>query len=418
MKNNGLIILMLALIAGLVFLMATSNSDQQVNFANRQNEPASALFGQLNSNNVQGRINPGRITPYPVKTAAYWTRPIMYENDALNLAKHDLVIVDLENMFNNRQVLLLLKSLNPNLKLIAYSNPMEIFTETHTSRPWQAQKIKEIIERRQAWLLKTIVFEAGAKMREDYARFYPGMTMLNMSSVCPKINGETYTEWIAKKIRTEILVDSIWDGYFMDNGTSNIAWTNHQDGQRKSIDIDGNRRPDSDAYVDLKWKEGVNKYLDLVVSEPQPFSQRLLSFLGKKKKSVRKDMIIISNKGDLYLTDRVDGKFFEKFPNDYLGDKWAGGWGQCLQNAEKTGEYTIFNVAHANETMFALASALLLDNVYISISQDNAGVFPELEIDLGRPLEKYRHQNGIYTRRYQHGLVRVNPLAKKGEIIR
>lgn len=392
---------------------SNQSSFQPSSFRQNSNLLASNIYQQQSSAPV---FEP--VKPYPVKTAVYWTHPLLYDVDLPRLAKHDIAIIDLENMFNNRERLVALKALNPQLKLLAYSNPMEIFNTVHQSRPWQRQIIKEITQRRQAWILKTIAMNQDGSLSQNYARFYPGMTMLNMSSSCPKIAGETYTQWIAGKVREEILADPIWDGYFMDNGTSNIAWTNYQDSQSKKIDINGNLKPDRDAYVDHKWAEGVNQYLNLLTSEPQTLNQRLLSFFGKNKKEKKRDLIIISNKGDLFLRDRVQGKFFEKFPNDYLGDKWAGGWLQCLKNAEQTGVYTIFNASHVNEAMFVLASALLLDNVYVSIAQDNAGYFPEFEVDLGRPLEKYRESDGIYTRRYQWGTVKVNPLARTGEILR
>jgi len=351
------------------------------------------------------------IEPYPIKTAAYWTSPIMRAEDLMSLARHDIVIADLENMFNNRASLLQLKGLNPKLLLLAYSNPMEIWTTRYSSRPWQNKVINEIINNRQKWLLKTVTTDS---LKGDFAVFWPGMVMLNLSSACPKINGKTYGEWMAEKISTEILSDPIWDGYFQDNGTVNISWVYPNPNQK--IDINGDGQPDPDAFVDRKWKEGIEKYLSIIVKNLRP-RKGFWNFLAKKHpRDARDEFFIITNKGDTNLLQFVDGKFFEKFPNDYLGDKWAGGWLQCVNNARITGPLTIFQVNRA-EINFGLASALLFDNIYLAVSQDDAGVFPQLYLDLGKPLNSFQRKGNIFVREYEHYRIRVDPLNRFGEII-
>jgi hypothetical protein len=347
------------------------------------------------------------VTPYPVKSTAYWTKPSMSLNDAQSLARHDFLVVDLENKFNNYQVLQALKSFNPNLKLIPYSNPMEIHLTKYSDRPWQNRVIDEIITSRSTWLLKTIspIKREGfiatwiAKImgdpdrKEDYAKFWSGMLMLNMSSACPKIDGQTYSEWMAQKLNREVLQDPIWDGYFQDNGTGNISWTN------SGIDIDGNQTADNDLVVDQKWKEGMS------------------NFLIQIKNAHSRTFIVITNKGSLDFLNVTSGKWFENFPNDYLGDKWADGWRQCLFNAKKMGPYTVFQANRANIN-FVLASTLLLDNVYVAVSQDDAGIFPELEIETGKPLGSFESHGGIYYREYEKVRVTVDPLKKIGLIIK
>lgn len=346
------------------------------------------------------------VSPYSVKSTAYWTKPTLSLSEAQSLARHDFLVVDLENKFNNYQVLRALKELNPGLKLLAYSNPMEIHLVKYSDRPWQNRIIDEIVTTHSAWLLKTIspinyegfIATWVAKImgdpdrKEDYAKFWSGMLMLNMSSTCPKIDGQNYEEWMAQKLNREVLQDPIWDGYFQDNGTGNISWTNP--GQ---IDIDGNQEADNDALVDQKWKEGMT------------------NFLLQIKNAHSRAFIIITNKGSLDFLNITSGKWFENFPNDYLGDKWANGWRQCFENSKKMGPYTVFQGNRSNID-FVLASTLLLDNVYLAISQDDAGIFPELEIETGRPLGRYESKNGIYYREYEKVSVMVDPLKQIGKI--
>lgn len=357
---------------------------------------------------LTGKNNQASFKPYAIKGATYWTKPTLSLNEVQNLAKYRLVVVDLENKFNNYQSLVALKQLNPDLKLLCYSNPMEIFTMRYNDRPWQNKVIDEIVHHRQAWLLKTItpIKREGfikywlAKIfgdpdyQEGYAKFWNGMLMLNMSATCPRINGQTYQEWMSAKLNREILSDPIWDGYFQDNGTGNISWT-----QPKIIDINGDQKADDDVQVDINWKKGMSDFLNNIRRGHQP------------------NFIIVTNKGSLDFLNTTNGKWFENFPNDYLGDKWAKGWRQCLHNAEKMGNYTIFQGNRAN-IAFVSASALLLDNVYVAVSQDDSGLFPELEIQTGKPLGKYENRGGIYYREYEKVLVTVDPLKEIGLITR
>lgn len=346
------------------------------------------------------QMNIAPVANYPIKTAAYWTSPTMGERDALNLARHDLLIIDLENKFNNRYRLLEIKKMNPDIIILAYSNPMEIFTTLYQTRPWQNKVIKEITEKRPAWLLKTVSQE---RQSLQFANFWPGMIMLNISATCPRINGERYYQWMAKKLKREILSDPIFDGYFQDNGTVNISWV-YQNKPEK-IDINSDNQPDSDAFIDKSWSKGQNRFLRSI--HGYSFWRNL--FRSRK-------MLILSNKGDTNLLKYVDGKFFEKFPNDYLGDKWAFGWGQSMSNARKTGPYTILQVER-HLLQFGLASTLLLDNAYIAVGQDNAGVFPEFEIDPGKPRGQSTSYDNLYARDYENLRVEVDPLLQKSAII-
>lgn len=364
------------------------------------------IFLSLCSLTMVGQASENASAPYAIKSATYWTKPTLSPNEARNLAKYQMVIVDLENKFNNYQSLVLLKQLNPNLKLLCYSNPMEIFLKKYSDRPWQNKVIDEIVSQRQAWLLKTISpieregffkywfsrIMGDPQFKEDYAKFWNGMLMLNMSASCPKIDGKTYAEWMADKLNQEILSDPIWDGYFQDNGTGNISWT-----QPKIIDIDGDQTADNDVMVDHNWKKGMD------------------GFLNSIRYRHGSNFIIVTNKGSLDFLDVSNGKLFENFPNDYLGDRWANGWRQCLHNAQKMGPYTIFQ-GNRNNISFVAASALLLDNVYVAISQDDSGLFPELEIKTGKPLGKYETKGGIYYREYEKVSVAVDPLKGTGII--
>ncbi|MFA6995191.1 MAG: putative glycoside hydrolase [Patescibacteria group bacterium] len=315
--------------------------------------------------------------------ANYWTSPKMSETVAKSLAGNDLIIVDVDNWKNNRENLQLLKKLNPNILLIIYTNLLEVFPNAGINRPWQQALANEIYTKFPVWLLKTD--------RRNEAVFTPKMRMLNVSSTCPKINGQTYTDWYADKLTNGILRDSLVDGYFCDNGSGKWAWL--YSGKGEQIDADNDGQPDLDYILDNNMSEGVK------------------SFLHKIRQVMGKKFILIANKGSVEYMDDLDGRMFEDWRNDYLGDDYDGGWWQCLINGRKTGDYTIIKIKSAKDLDFAYLSAKLLGhNVYVAIGQDNSNPYPEFPTDLGK-LEK------IEIRGYfEKGIINITPSKSNAEI--
>ncbi len=216
--------------------------------------------------------------------------------------------------------------------------------------------------------------------------------MINLSTACPRENWHRYYSWYARKLNSEVLSDTIWDGYFMDNCSPNISWVSPN-----RIDINNDGKADNDQRIDMSWEKGVKR------------------FLRRIRRSNGPDFIIIGNKGDIAYLNLLDGKMFENFPNKWLGDKWADGFAKSISNAEKTGDYTILSI-NSSEIEFGLASALLLDNIYLAIGQDNDQIHYQLMIDLGESLGPYQREGDIYYRQFEKGKVLVYPLQRKGEI--
>lgn len=327
--------------------------------------------------------------------AYYWTAPRMSETVALTIAKNKnvelaakiLVIADVDNLKNNRDVLRLLKKLNPNILLIIYTNLLEVFPNAGTNRPWQQAIVDEVYTKYPSWLLKT---DRG---NEAVFTVSPKMRMLNVSSTCPRINGQTYTDWYADKLTTGILKDSLVDGYFCDNGSGKWAWL--YNGKGEKIDADNDGRADLDYILDNNMSEGIK------------------SFLHKIRQAMGKKFILIANKGSVEYMEDLDGRMFENWRNDYLGDDYDGGWWQCLINGRKTGDYTIIKIKSAKDLEFACLSAKLLGHdVYVAIGQDNSNPYPEFPTDLGK-LEKIEIKGY-----FEKGIININPSKGNAEIIK
>jgi len=199
---------------------------------------------------------------------------------------------------------------------------------------------------------------------------------------------------------TRVLSDKIWDGYFQDNATGNIAWIGSR-GDNKGLDADNDGQDDDQAILDSCWYEGVHEFISTI------------------RQAKGKEFILIGNKGSKDFLDVFDGKMFEEFPNDYLGDKKANGWYQCESNYAQTGPYTIIHAKQrANDPdyrIFILASALMGDGYY-AYAQDFYRHFPEYDKDVGKPMGPPEMKDGYWERKFTKAMVRVYPEQEKGEI--
>lgn len=337
----------------------------------------------------------GRIVHLPErpKLAVYWTSPTMGEEEADSLSRFHMVIADMENMINNRESLKRLKKNNPALKLICYSNPMEFFTRAESKRTLQNSIRKEIESNRPGYLLNQPSGEAVI--------FWPGMRMLNLSINCPVEKGQKYHEYISEFLLKKVLPDNIWDGYFMDNCTAHIAWIGNY-GKNHGIDSDNDGYLDSYDHLDEVWKMGTARFLE-----------NIRSVKGEK-------FIILGNKGSLEFREYTNGRMFEEFPNDYLGDKRDGGWYQCIENYLSLGSMSIIHARkipnNPRHRLFVLASSLMGDGYY-AYAQDFFRYFPEYS-EIGPPLDEMKSlSNGTFERNFEKAIVRVDPANKEGKII-
>ena len=320
------------------------------------------------------------------KIASYWTSPTMSLEQAKELARCHLVIADMENMVNNYSSLQSLRQLNPKLKLLAYSNPMEVFIPMVANRPLQKQLLGDLQSSYQSWFLKS--------PNGQPVIFWQGMQMLNLSSICPLVNGQRWNQYVSSFLLSKVLSDSIWDGYFMDNSGGNISWVDN--GQ---IDADADGVKDDPAVLDQAWSKGIGEFLAAI------------------RRTKGQSFILVGNKGSLEFSDILNGKMFEEFPNDYLGGKEAGGWYQSMDNYAQTGPYSIVQAKINGDSwrQFVLASALLGGGYFIH-GQNGDSWFPEYQ-DVGQPLGKMvKMPDGSWQREYKKAVIIVWPEKREGKI--
>ncbi|MDD5031630.1 MAG: putative glycoside hydrolase [Patescibacteria group bacterium] len=326
------------------------------------------------------------------KLAAYWTSPTMTKDEADSLANFHLVVADMENLVNNPDNLRAIKKRNPEVKLLAYSNPMELFYPMVANRTLQKEVLEKVEAAGKWWLLQP---------DGEPVIFWPGMRMLNLSAVCPEVNGARYNRWIARFLLEKVLFNSVWDGYFMDNSGGDVSWIGTY-GRNKGIDSGNNGENDDTSILDFSWSLGIQEFLRVIREAKGP------------------NFLMVGNKGTLEFLNILDGKMFEEFPNDYLGDDKAGGWYKSMTNYFQTGPFSIIQARQVpnnpEHRLFILSSALLFDGYY-AYGQGLIRRFPEYQ-EIGKALGPAREMlDGSWQREFSKAIVKVWPGERKGEII-
>lgn len=333
------------------------------------------------------------------QTACHWYFPSMSPAQADALRGYDILIVHNELIYKQDPILDYLLKSNPKVKLFAYINPVELFVPQFGDSPW-SKKIAGILKKNDRWWLNQANGEPACFWisPEGFKT-----QMMDMSTLCPAINGEIWADFIARLSLEDILSDKRISGMLIDNAWSTIYWLG-RNGRNQGLDFNRDGISDTDSVkIDLAWRSGEVRYIKKIRETKGP------------------DFIIITNPGDRAYTFYADGKQLEDFPFQYLGDTLNNSWNQNMINATKTGKYTVIN-SRADNWFFALCSSLLLDQVVFSVAQ-NTPFRKEYNLSLGKPLERaltardIDENRPVYSRRFENGTVYVEPRTGKSWII-
>lgn len=314
------------------------------------------------------------------------------------LAKYDVVILDMNAQNTNPDLHGRLRQLNPNIVILAYTSPIEY--------P-KAQRLSEIepngtglwhdlgVGLQNEWYLKT--------WQGQQFSIWDGNVVLNLDRRAS--NGRTYAQHLGDFLTDKLLATGKWDGVLFDTVHDGIS------GFNTDIDINGDGRKDSREFIDQRWRAGMSALL-----------QRLRDRNGNK-------YLIITN-GDGRYSDLNNGRMFESFPEFY-----EGGWTVSVQRyfeTERAGRTPRFNIINADSdntgnfqdydsVRFGLTSTLLANGYYNYDYGTNDRSFTpyydEYEVSLGRPsgasynvLEPTSSSTnaGIWRRDFERGLALVN----------
>lgn len=314
-------------------------------------------------------------TDYP-RLANYYLKWQISEEEAIELAKWDLLVLDMQNQFTSESSIKKIKELNPDIKILAYLTAEEVQQQhqnTSVNNPWK--KLYNYVEQNNLWLVNS---------QQSRVSFWPGTWMIDVTKA-------KWQAWLPNFLDQEILVNQYWDGVFLDNSFSEISW------------IDSNL-----SISDVSWQQG------------------MISILGNINTILDEDQVVVINSSSAYM-DHINGRLFEGWPDVYGGD-WATNMEDYLSLLGRVNDpqVVIINTNTANQfkpteyqkMRYGLTSSLLA-NSYYSFDfgdQNHAQTwwYDEYDQYLGRSingpqnLTSHDSGSGLWRRDFEQGIVLVN----------
>lgn len=354
----------------------------------------------LISSPVQAKIDTKEVFP---RLANYYLKWELNDNEVQNLAKWDLLILDMEVQENSPEAIRKIREINPKVIILAYITSQEImddFKYYHLA-DLRGEFKKGIID---DWYLKD---DKGNKVSN-----WPGTYMFNLSdNVSTNYKGQRFNDYLPAFVSEKIKGSGLWDGVFYDNIWGDVAWINSA-----NLDVDNDGSKDLISVSNKLWEEGNLKML-----------QKTRSLVGNDF------LIVVNGRSHEPYSNLVNGMMFENFPAPWEGD---GTWSSSVNNYLKLEKnnyqpaISVINTYHPDKDnykllRFALSSAMLGD-AYFSYDYDTSNHtqlwwYDEYDINLGRaisspynPLNNSKEiTNGLLRRDFENGSVFVNAGDKK-----
>lgn len=341
---------------------------------------------------------PTPIHSFP-RIANYYLHGQLTESAARELARWDLVILDMEIQVNSKHLLKKIRELNPNIVILAYITAQEIRNDAAVGGSVLRRKLAQGIPAE--WYL--------TKSDGTRLSFWPGTYLLNVTNNAPVINGRRFNDYMARFITDEVLATGLWDGVFYDNTWDTVTWT-------AGADVDLNRDGSPDQNVDALWSEG------------------MLTMLNETRRLTDDTYLIVGNSPHRAYRDELDGKMIESF-NTY--DEWERFMNLYAQHqgGARALTFSVINNNAGNTNgqnnframRFGLGSTLL-ENGYYSYDygdKDHGQTwwYDEYTVNLGKPVNAAvsrgvaAYEPDVWQRTFTHGVVVVNSTGEKQKVV-
>lgn len=325
------------------------------------------------------------------RLANYYLRWEIRSSDVTELAKWDLLILDMETQATSRALIEKIRALNPEIKILAYITSQEIRRDARGGSSVMRRKLAGGLA--EEWYLTDV---DGHRYS-----FWPGTDMLNPTSQCPQVNGKSWNDYLANFVAREILSTGLWDGVFYDNTWGGLTWFSG-----KEVDINRDGQSEG-ASVDAAWREGMRQLFNT--------TRRLAG----------NQYILVGNAITREYGESLNGIMIENMQNNrwrevmnaYRAQSQSGAKPRVIivnGNTSNTGDNINYRLLR-----FTLASTLL-GNGFFSYDygdRDHGQVwwYDEYNINLGEPTGEAYAVSGatpfnedVWRRDYAHGLTIVN----------
>lgn len=334
------------------------------------------------------------------RTANYFLKWELSSGEAEELAKWDVVVLDMEAQKRRPDLLRKMRQLNPDIVLLVYITPQEIVKTHASSFSQMRQEFGAGIDN--SWYLTD---SSGKKLS-----WWSGTYLLNVTSEAPRKNGERFQEYLVDFVVEDLLGSGLWDGVYYDNTWDNVTWFTGSD-----VDINKNGQVSNNA--DAAWRAGM-KYI----------YEETRNRTGNK-------YAVVGNGTTREYSEYLNGKMLENFQDQH--------WASTMQTYAHNEVYSpnpqlqIINANTSNgqkggqtsykSMRFGLGSTLMGDGYYsYDYGDTNHGQlwwYDEFSSNLGDPLGQATSQTGktsfvpdIWSRSFENGIALVNSKDTAGTI--
>ncbi|MFA6995174.1 MAG: putative glycoside hydrolase [Patescibacteria group bacterium] len=342
---------------------------------------------------------------YP-RLANYFLKWEISDTEALELAKWDVLILDMEVQENSRDQLIKIRELNPRIIILAYITSQEILDNINE---YNQAYVRQDLDRGlfDGWWLRDA---QGYKVSN-----WPNTSMLNLSDgALPDAKGERFNDYLPEFVVNKLKSTGLWDGVFYDNTWGELSWVSN-----KNLDLNNDGQAESAATADRLWAEGFKK------------------MLAKTRALAGRDFIIIGN-GRVYegYQTILNGVMLENFPSAWEnGGTWSGSMQTYLKlpTLNAYPQISIINIYDKNQQnyrrmRYGLSSTLLGDGFYSHdydvTSPGQTWWYDEYSVNLGTPRSSAYNllaapgvggnwSSGLWRRDFKNGVAIVNSTAKK-----
>ncbi len=221
-------------------------------------------------------------THEPPRLMNLWFWWELTDEQVRELAKWDVVILDMDQQGRHPDQIRKLRRLNPNIKILAYIDSTGIHGGRFVApRNTPGYKLAHSIP--ENWYLHRGKERVG---------FWPGAWVLNMTVDCPKDGqGRRWLDYLPQFIERELWSTGLWDGFFLDNALIGPTWF-----VGGGLDMHGDGRADSDSDVNNSWYTG------------------WVRMAAELRKRIGPQALLMGN-GAWEYAPHTNGIIFENFPN-------------------------------------------------------------------------------------------------------
>ena len=331
---------------------------------------------------------------YP-RIANYYLQPLVPKDHYDDLAKYDLLILDVDTQTINPDMFSDIEDKNKDIQFLAYLPSQSINIRDLDDWARFRKMIYNKINFNNWWLR-----DSNGQMI-GFSETWPFLKFVN------PVKG--WNEYISDLVVNDVASRDIWDGIFYDMVFANLYWLNNGD-----IDIDQDGQIDSSEAIDNYWHSQTN------------------DLLQKTKARINKPLVANLNYPDNY-EENLNGIMMENFPAEWLGEKgWFLLMNSYLKNLPDKNQLPQIYIINSNvdntwemdnyrEMRFGLTNTLLGDGYFSFDPGDQTHSqtwwYDEYDENLGRA-ESFSYnlldqgnkeiKSGLWRRDFENGITLVN----------